>query len=298
MKEEFKVSVYIPTHNRACLLKKAVLSVVNQTYKNIEIIIVDDGSSDNTPTTLKKLTENYSNIKVLTNTSPKGAAYSRNLAIKHSSGTFITGLDDDDSFASSRIKDFISNWNNQYGLLFSNYVEITDLTRTKNLPRKSVVNFSDMKKRNYIGNQVFTTKTNYIQVGGFDEKLEAWEDYDLWFRLIAAYGPAKVVNNHSYLLNVDNIRPRITNSSNIMLACDQFISKHHKHLSDIEINYLKVSAIKDSQQKLPIKQSLHYCKDIYSTIQIFKANILMQKHPSIKLLIKSMTSLLNYLSKK
>lgn len=293
MNDKAKVSVYIPTHNRANLVKKAVISVLNQTYRNIEIIIVNDGSTDNTQVVIEELAAKYSNINIFKNDTPKGAAYSRNIAIKAATGYFITGLDDDDQFSPHRIKDFINNWSNTYSFLFSNYQEFDGVLVTKNLPRKKIISFSDIKKRNYIGNQVFTTKDKIMEIGGFDEKLEAWEDYDLWFRLIASFGPAKVINNHSYLLNVENSRQRITNSSNIMLACRQFIEKHSDKLTTNEKNYHEINALYDGEYKVTLKQYLCHCKDIYSTMRVFKTYLITCQSPFLKSVLKHFVDLIN-----
>lgn len=92
------ISIYIPTHNRIELLKKAINSVLEQTYTNWELIVVNDASTDNTEEYLKKISSSDSRIRYFTNETPKGACYSRNIAIKNSSGKYITGLDDDDVF--------------------------------------------------------------------------------------------------------------------------------------------------------------------------------------------------------
>ena len=90
------VSVYMPTKNRRVLLQRAIESVYVQTYTNIELIICDDGSSDDTPAYLNSLQTNgvVKHIKVLTNPISKGACNARNQAIKSARGFFITGLDD------------------------------------------------------------------------------------------------------------------------------------------------------------------------------------------------------------
>lgn len=90
------ISIYIPTHNRRKLLERAVKSVQQQTYLNIELIIVDDGSSDSTWDYLNDIANK--NIRIFKHEQPLGACAARNLAIKHAKGKFITGLDDDDEF--------------------------------------------------------------------------------------------------------------------------------------------------------------------------------------------------------
>lgn len=102
------ISVYIPTHNRSEMLKRAVFSVIKQTYKNVEIIICDDGSSDNTEQVVIALQEKYKNIRYLKNDTPKGACAARNLGIFEAKGEYITGLDDDDEFSDNRLEELLN----------------------------------------------------------------------------------------------------------------------------------------------------------------------------------------------
>mgnify|MGYP006311791277 CR=1 FL=1 len=75
------VTVYIPTHNRSQLLRQAVESVINQTYKNLEIIVVSDGSTDDTDDVMAELCKKYDNIIYYKLDTPQGACAARNKAI-------------------------------------------------------------------------------------------------------------------------------------------------------------------------------------------------------------------------
>ena len=90
-----KVSVIVPVYNTEKYLEKCLESIVNQTYKDIEIIIINDGSTDNSSKIINKYVDKYSNIvyKEITN---HGQGYARNLGIKLSSGDYIMFLDSDD----------------------------------------------------------------------------------------------------------------------------------------------------------------------------------------------------------
>ncbi|PLL70465.1 hypothetical protein CWN62_29695, partial [Klebsiella pneumoniae] len=93
MKDNPLVTIYIPTYNRLELLKRALNSVVNQTYKNLEIIVVDDNSSDGTQEFLKNFSKKDPRVSYILKTDNSGACVSRNLAIDKANGLFITGLD-------------------------------------------------------------------------------------------------------------------------------------------------------------------------------------------------------------
>ena len=90
------ISVIVPCYNIDKYIEKCIKSIENQTYKNIEIIAVDDCSTDNTMTILKKLAETYANLSVYQNDTNRGAAYSRNFALKKAKGEFVGFVDSDD----------------------------------------------------------------------------------------------------------------------------------------------------------------------------------------------------------
>src|ERR1043165_8142510 len=90
-----RVSVYMPTKNRRAIASEAIESVLNQSYPNIEQIIVNDGSTDDTFEYREALAQRDSRVTVIHNEQSIGAPRSRNRAIERASGEFITGLDDD-----------------------------------------------------------------------------------------------------------------------------------------------------------------------------------------------------------
>ena len=90
------ITVIIPCYNIENYIEKCIESIEKQTYKNIEIIVVDDGSKDKTVEILNNLQKKYSNIKVYQNSKNRGAAYARNFAIKKAKGEYIGFVDSDD----------------------------------------------------------------------------------------------------------------------------------------------------------------------------------------------------------
>jgi len=97
------VSCIIPTHNRSSLLKRAVNSVINQIHKFLEIIIVNDGSSDETEEVINKLKRKDPRIISLVNEKSEGPSAARNKGINIATGDFIAFLDDDDEWMPNRI---------------------------------------------------------------------------------------------------------------------------------------------------------------------------------------------------
>jgi glycosyltransferase involved in cell wall biosynthesis len=98
-----KVSIIIPTYNRADLLPRAVQSVINQTYKDWELLIVDDGSADNTKEVVEKFAKKDPRIKYFYEEN-KGQGAARNLGIKNAQGEYIAFLDSDDEWLSEKLE--------------------------------------------------------------------------------------------------------------------------------------------------------------------------------------------------
>jgi len=96
------VSVVITTYNRAILLKRAIESAIKQTYNNLEVIVVDDGSTDNTQEAVKSFCDER--IKYIRHSRNKGVSCARNTGIKNSQGDFLALLDSDDEYLPEKIE--------------------------------------------------------------------------------------------------------------------------------------------------------------------------------------------------
>jgi glycosyltransferase involved in cell wall biosynthesis len=211
------VSVYIPTYNRRNLLERAVDSVLSQTYRNIELIVVDDGSSDGTLDYLEKMVGEDSRLRFFQNDRNSGASFSRNRAIFLAEGEFITGLDDDDYFLSNRVELFINNWvlsSRDTTALYSNLLRTSKSGLKKASSRISSCTYSELVYANWPGNQIFTRTKWLRDIGGFDTDLPAWQDIDCWYRLLVkTRGTAYRVPEYSYVLDVNHDHERISQKS-------------------------------------------------------------------------------------
>jgi len=118
-----KVSVIIPTYNRAELLREAIDSVLAQTYKDFELIVVDDNSTDNTKDVVEGDTKNFQNIRYTVNRHKKGASGSRNTGIELASGEWIAFLDSDDLWREDKLQLQMSlaEKDDNIGFIFTNF---------------------------------------------------------------------------------------------------------------------------------------------------------------------------------
>ena len=132
-----KVSVIIPCFNKGEYIKEAVESVINQTYQNIEIVCIDDCSTDNSYETLKELANKYENIVLLRNEENKGVVYCRNTAINTATGEYILPLDADDTIEPTYVEKAakILNTYNQVGVVYCNYKYFGDSQRRIEIPK-------------------------------------------------------------------------------------------------------------------------------------------------------------------
>ena len=130
-----KVSVIIATYNRATLLPRAVNSVLDQTYSDFELIIVDDCSLDDTQEVIRTFTD--PRIRIIQHGANRGAAATRNTGIAHARGEYITFLDDDDECTPNRLADQVSvlDTNTDVGMVYGWIEEINDATGARRIPR-------------------------------------------------------------------------------------------------------------------------------------------------------------------
>ncbi len=205
------VTVYITTYNRVELLQRALESVINQTYKNIEVFVVDDNSTDATPELMSEYTQTHSFITYFRN-ERKMACHSRNRAIKEARGDFITGLDDDDEFTAERIETFLDAYDAKYSFLCANVIIKTGKKTVLNDDALMEIDKPAILYENYAQNQVFVATERIRQLGGFDVSLSACQDYDMWIRLVLKFGPAPRIPVATYIVYEDAGIFRITAS--------------------------------------------------------------------------------------
>lgn len=219
-------------------MERAIRSVFAQTYQNIQLVVVDDESGRETVETLQRISrENTSSTSmvVLRLDRAQGACGARNRALEACEGRFVTGLDDDDYFLPERVSRLAAAFDPAASsFAFDGYVRETVLRSGRvgrvRIALKQPARLRDLLKRNIVGNQVFTLTERLRAVGCFDAALPAWQDYDLWIRLVKAFGDGKPAGGCSYVHAVDNSQPRISGDRDkIAGAFDVFLEKHGEY---------------------------------------------------------------------
>jgi len=184
------VSVIMPTYNRAEFIGKAIDSVLAQDYKHLELIIIDDGSTDDT----KEIVESYLSDKILYYYQDNsGQSVARNNGINHANGKYIAFLDSDNIYNPGKISTQVAflNENSEYQVIYGDdeFIDENGNTfSTKNMQRYSGFIYDKLLINNIIShNTVMARKYCFEEMGGFNEFLSVADDYELWLRFSTRY---------------------------------------------------------------------------------------------------------------
>lgn len=226
-----RFSVVIPTHDRVSSLERAIKSVLRQTYKADEIIVVDDFNDLATRDLCERFKDHF--VRYIPNTEGRGAASSRNLGALCANSSFVAFLDDDDVWLPEKLErqcELIERENLdacfcQLLIQYEN-TDITYSTNAKNILDPKV----EILMENYIGATISAVirREFFLAVDGFDESFKAREEYDLWIKLIHANAQVGVVEEPlAVSFRSLEQRDRISlNVDNYISAVNMLNSKH------------------------------------------------------------------------
>jgi glycosyltransferase involved in cell wall biosynthesis len=175
-------SIILPVYNRAKIVINSINSVIHQNYNSWELIIINDGSTDNIEDLINEIGKNEERIRLISIPN-NGASYARNIGIQNSNYNWICFLDSDDWWHNEylfNLNQYIQN-NNKFQAFYSSII-IND----KIVEAKDIENISDrlLKKNVLTGLPAFSCKKEYLlEIKGFDENLPSRQDVDLYYRL-------------------------------------------------------------------------------------------------------------------
>jgi len=185
-----EVSVIIPTYNRSGSVVRAVQSVLDQSFKDLEIIVVDDGSTDDTE---GRLVPCGASIKYMRQPTNRGVSAARNKGIENSSGTWIAFLDSDDYWLKEKLHvqmEFLSQAPDAVACQTEEiWIRRGRRVNPKKIHKKASGEIFQRSLRLCLvsPSSVILKRSVFDEVGLFDETLEAAEDYDLWLRISCRY---------------------------------------------------------------------------------------------------------------
>lgn len=254
------VTVYIPTRNRRRLLQRAVRSVLEQSYADIELIVIDDASEDDTGPFLGDL-QSAGKLSYARTEYPVGAAAARNMAIAMATGHYITGLDDDDEFATDRVARLVRRFEGgRYSCVASSTIEHSDLGLIPRTVGRGLITMERLLHNNWLGNQVLTLTERLRAISGFDASLPAFQDYDAWVRIVAEFGPAWKSADLDYYWYTSHEMARISHDRAARLrALAQFCDKHSHMFTRSHWQSMRLIRTRLAEEPYGVREFLALC---------------------------------------
>ena len=247
------VSVIIPTYNRASMLKYAIQSVLNQSYPHYEIIIVDDGSTDNTPSTVRLFKDER--ISFIKHEVVRGASAARNTALQICRGKYIAFIDDDDQWKPDKLKKQITAFQKaspEVGVVYTAFWKIKNNRQTY-MPSSEIIKKqgniqNTLLQENIVGTPAaLVQKECFKKAGLFDERLPRLQDWELFIRF-SKYYHFKFIDEP--LLTAYCQKDGISNNQTALIKAMELILEKHfeefqknkKNLTQYYINISNLSA--------------------------------------------------------
>lgn len=232
-----KVSVFLPIFNKELYLIRSITSIQKQTLKNIEIVVVNDCSTDNSLKILKKLSKKDNRIKIINNDRNHGLLYSRAMGILNCTGDFIMNLDPDDQFISENNLKFLYKKSQKYNsdliefllkkLVVHNISSLCyyiKLIWIKNIYYKWTNKIDILITNKFIKKDIIIKAFNFFKDKIYSNKWNYHEDH-IWHFLINKYAKSKIIFYkyiYLYIINKDSL---MNNRKNI-LELKNFIYKN------------------------------------------------------------------------
>lgn len=197
-----KISIITPSYNSVSFIRETIESVLNQTYKNWEMIIVDDCSTDNSVEIISEYAKKDKRIKLFVNSSNSGAAVSRNKALENTTGRFIAFLDSDDVWKPKKIQEQVDFMiTNELPISFTSYSLIDEkgeaIEKVVNTVKE--IDYKGYLKNTIIGMSTSMIDTNFVKPFKF-KNIRTRQDTYLWISLLKrghkAYGMNKILVNY------------------------------------------------------------------------------------------------------
>lgn len=273
------VSVVIPTYNRANVLPRAIDSVLQQTIDDFEVIVVDDGSTDNTEKVVGEYSDNR--VKYISTEDNKGANVARNIGIKQATGEYISFLDSDDIFSNDNLRiclNTLEKTSDIYVGVFTGYhvdvgsmnkfqVASPKVIRTPNELGKKVLNESKSISIGGFSSLMFR-RSVFKKIGLLDEDLPSYQDLDFYLR---------VLQNH-YLRGIDEplytyVRheEQISSNSNRRIrGIRNILEKHGQTLPPSVTSYLYFSL---GIESMNVDETNISTKSFRKSVEIDKYNL-------------------------
>jgi glycosyltransferase involved in cell wall biosynthesis len=231
------VSIITPSYNSEKFISETIESVLNQTYENWEMIIVDDVSPDNANEVIEKYVEKDNRIKLIKLEQNSGPAVARNKAIEESSGRYIAFLDADDLWKPEKLEKQIKFMSeNDCGLSYSNYETMSEqgVLQNKIISSPSRLSYENLLKSNYIG--CLTAMYDTKKVGKvYMPLIKKRQDYGLWLKILKKTDYAYGMNESLSIYRL--MSESVSSNKWKLLKYNYLLFKEHEGFSSLKSLY-------------------------------------------------------------
>lgn len=295
IKEPPKVSVIIPTFNRSDLLKRSVKSVLNQTFQEFELIIVDDASADDTTNIVREIED--SRINYIKNEKNLGKPLTLNRGIRLAKGEYVGLLDDDDEWLPEKLEKQIKKFDNtsrNVGVVYCGFSYVLKIENNKNISKILIPElnghlYTDLLKSNFIGGSTPLIKKECFQKSGyFDRLLQSGQDWDMWIRISKNYEfdfvREALVTYHIHGEQISvNFNDRIKSFQKIL---DKYIADISKYPTIYNLHLLRIGIFLCLNKNVIMGRKFFFKAVKVKPVQMNAyLNLILSKFPRIYLII-------------
>lgn len=251
------ITCVIPTCNRPLLVVRAINSVLSQSYQNVDVIVVDDSTNDDT----KNCLQNFgSSIRYIRNTGRRGAPRSRNIGIMDARGEIITFLDDDDAWMRDKLSLQIELLK-KYPLVSCNFYSRCGW-RKRYFKNPPIISYRMMLYGNYLGSSSFVmTETKMAKECLFDEDLTVGQDWGMWLSIMKKNGISEGATCSKYLVDYNeggHARISLKNYDQKIPMIQKIYSKYCDDHDEWTTKMFDMKNITWHGKSLPVKLRLSY----------------------------------------
>ena len=309
-----KVTIVIPVYNGKKYMKEAIDSALGQTYSNLEVLVINDGSNDNGAT--RNIAKSYGKKIKYIEKENGGVSTVLNLALKTMTGEYFSWLSHDDVYYPSKIEEEVNylienNCLDKKVILYSDY----ELIDEKGVLISKAIKDHEMlvRKEEYAllrgtvnGITLLIPTFAFDECGNFDEKLRCVQDYELWYRMMKKgykfiHIPKILAKSRFHRKQVTNTNPKVITEGNDfwIYMIDDISDKKKEELEGSVYNYYveMESFLKDTPYEIAMNHCHDICNEMESNVEKqvekFKVSVIIPFYNRSDLVIRAINSVLN-----
>lgn len=247
------ISVIIPSYNRGYIIKRSLESILNQTYKNIEVLVIDDNSNDNTYEVVNSIKD--SRIRYIKLNENNGACYARNYGVRLAKGEYIAFQDSDDIWYENKLEKQLEYLDkNKLDIVSCKMYIHQDKKNNIVFPRSININKKSIYFENFISTQLLLGKKECFIKDPFNTQLPRFQDWELAIRLVDKYniGILNEILCEAYIQENS-----ISRNPQKAIEALEIIKYNHSVSSKVKANYTRLISLYKMQNGEPYKKGFY-----------------------------------------